>query len=101
MKIHKGDTIKIIIGKDSGKTGKVLKVIPKKDKILIEGLNLFKKHVRPKKTGEKGQTILVPRPINVSNAMILCASCGRPTKIGYRLESGKKERICKKCKAKI
>ncbi len=101
MKIHKGDTIKIIIGKDSGKTGKVLKVIPKKDKILIEGLNLFKKHVRPKKTGEKGQTILVPRPINVSNAMILCASCGRPTKIGYRLEGGKKERICKKCKAKI
>ena len=101
MKIHKGDTIKIIIGKDSGKTGKVLKVIPKKDKILIEGLNLFKKHVRPKKTGEKGQTILVPRPINVSNAMILCASCGRPVKIGYRLEGGKKERICKKCKAKI
>lgn len=101
MKIHKGDTIKIITGKDSGKTGKVLKVIPKKDKILIEGLNLFKKHVRPKKQGEKGQTILVPRPINVSNAMILCASCSRAVKIGYRLEGEKKERICKKCKAKI
>lgn len=101
MKIHKGDTIKIITGKDSGKTGKVLKIIPKKNKILIEGLNLFKKHVRPKKQGEKGQTILVPRPINVSNAMILCASCGRAVKIGYRLEGGKKERICKKCKAKI
>ncbi|MEK7482072.1 MAG: 50S ribosomal protein L24 [Patescibacteria group bacterium] len=101
MKIHKGDTIKIITGKDSGKTGKVLKVIPKKDKILIEGLNLFKKHVRPKKQGEKGQTILVPRPINVSNAMILCASCGQAVKIGYRLEGEKKERICKKCKAKI
>lgn len=97
MKIHKGDTIKIITGKDKGKTGKILKVFSKKNKILIEGLNLCKKHVKSKKQGEKGQVVLVPRPISVSNAMLVCSSCNRTTKIGYRFEGKTKKRYCKKC----
>jgi large subunit ribosomal protein L24 len=101
MKIRKNDTIKIIAGKDKGKTGKVLNVFPKKNKILIEGLNLYKKHIRPKREGEKGEIVLVPRAINVSNVMLVCPSCNRATRVGYRIESQKKMRICRKCKAVI
>ncbi|PIV31959.1 50S ribosomal protein L24 [Candidatus Wolfebacteria bacterium CG02_land_8_20_14_3_00_37_12] len=101
MKIHKNDTIKILVGKDKNKTGKVLKVFPAKNKILVENLNIFKKHVRPKKQGEKGQIISIPRPIDVSNAAILCSSCGKTTRIGYKIEKGNKMRICKKCSANI
>jgi len=101
MKIHKNDTIKILVGKDKNKTGKVLKVFPATNKILVENLNIFKKHVRPKKQGEKGQIISIPRPIDVSNAAILCSSCGKTTRIGYKIEKGNKMRICKKCSANI
>lgn len=101
MKIKKNDTIKIISGKDKNKTGKVIKVIPDKGKILIEGLNLYKKHIRPKREGEKGQTILMPRPIDVSNIMIICQSCGKAGRIGYMIKNDVKIRICKKCGAKI
>lgn len=101
MKIRKGDTVKITAGKDKGKTGKVLKVLPAKGKILIEGLNLYKKHVRPKRQGEKGQMVSVPRPIDVSNIMLYCPNCGRAVRVGFRLENKNKLRYCKKCGAKI
>lgn len=101
MRIKKGDKVKIISGKEKGKSGKVLKVFPQGGRILIEGLNLYKKHVRPKKEGEKGETILTPRSIQSSNAMIICSSCARQTKIGYSTEGDVKTRICKKCGVKI
>jgi large subunit ribosomal protein L24 len=101
MKIHKNDTIKILAGKDRGKSGKVLKIFPKKKKVLIENLNIYKKHVRPKRQGEKGQTIFVPRPIDVSNAAIVCSSCGRAARIGYKMERGNKIRVCRKCRANV
>ncbi len=101
MKIKKGDTIKIISGKDKGKTGKVLKVIVEKNKILIEGLNLYKKHVRPKREGEKGQTVFVSRPMDVSNAMLVCPSCAKAVKVGYAFNNKVKKRSCKKCEAAI
>lgn len=101
MNIKKNDTVKIIVGKDKGKTAKVLRVFPEKKKILIDGLNTYKKHVRPKKQGEKGQIILVPRSICVSNAMLVCSGCGNAVRIGYRLSGDKKERVCKKCKSLI
>lgn len=101
MRIRKNDTVKIIVGKDKGKTGKVLNVLLKENKILIEGLNLYKKNVKPKKQGEKGQIISMPRPINVSNVMIVCPSCGNSTRVGFRFENENKIRYCKKCKVKI
>jgi len=101
MKIKKGDTIKIITGKDKGKSGKVIKILSEKNRILVEGLNLYKKHSRPKHQGEKGQIIIVPRSINASNALLFCSSCGQAVKVGYRLEGDTKTRYCKKCKAKI
>ncbi len=101
MKIKKDDNIKIIAGKDKNKTGKILKVLIKKDRVLIDGLNLYKKHVRPKKQGEKGETVLVPRPINVSNVMLVCSACGRAVRTSYIINKGKKTRTCKKCGASI
>ncbi|MEK7194011.1 MAG: 50S ribosomal protein L24 [Patescibacteria group bacterium] len=101
MKIKKNDTVKIIAGKDKNKTGKVLKVLSAKGKILIEGLNLYKKHVRPKRQGEKGQVVLVPRPIDASNVMLVCSGCGKAARVGFRLEGKNKIRYCKNCRAKI
>jgi len=101
MNIKKNDTVKIISGKDKGKTGKVLTVFPSKNKVLLEGLNLFKKHIRPKREGEKGQTIDIPRPLNVSNVMLVCSNCGKTTRAGFAMEDKNKFRICRKCNSRI
>jgi len=101
FKIKKGDTILIIKGKDRSKSGKVLKVFPKENKVLIEGLNLYKKHQRPKREGAKGEIVLVPRPLPISNVMLLCKNCNKPTRVGFIMENNVKYRICKKCGSKI
>jgi large subunit ribosomal protein L24 len=101
MKIIKGDNVRILSGKDRGKTGKVLRVLPKGKKALIEGLNLVKKHVRPKKQGEKGQRVSVPSAIDVSNLMLMCPKCSKPTRVGFKLGEKSKFRVCKKCKSEI
>jgi len=99
MKIKKGDKVKILAGKDKGKTGKVLQVFSGRNKISIEGVNLLFKNMRPKKQGEKGQRIQFPAPMAVSNIVLLCPKCGQAARIGHKiLESKKKVRICKKCK---
>jgi len=101
MKIRKGDQVQITSGKDRGKTGKVLRVIVKDNKVVVEKLNLMKRHVRPRKEGEKGQRVEVPAPIQVSNVMIICSQCGKKTRIGHKMEGQKKVRVCKKCKKEI
>lgn len=101
MKIIKGDIVKIISGKDRGKTGAVLHALPAADKVIIDGLNLVKKHSRPRRQGEKGQMVSIPRPLAVSKVMLICTSCKEPTRVGSRLDGARKVRYCKKCKAKI
>lgn len=101
MKIKKGDTVKIITGKDSGKTGKILSINSKDEKVLVEGLNMFKKHKRPKRQGEKGEIISVARPMRASNVLLVCPRCSQATRVGYKLDGGAKLRICKKCKSTI
>ena len=101
MKIKKGDMVKIMAGKDKGKTGKVTKVIPFKEKIIVEGMNIKKKHIRPRKQGQKGHVAPISAPFHASNAMIVCSSCGKTARIGYKLERGRKIRVCKKCKGAI
>lgn len=105
MKIKKDDTVLVIVGKDRGRKGKVLKVLPKKDKVFIEGLNIIKKHVKPKREGEKGQTVEVPRAIDVSNVKLVCPRCKKTTRVGYRVKEEKnrkkKYRVCKKCNTEI
>jgi len=101
MFIHKGDTVQIMVGKDRGKTGKVIKADIKGGGVVVDGLNLFKKHQRPKKQGEKGQMVNVPRPLKIANVMLYCASCGSGRRTGFRIDGDKKTRICKKCQATI
>ena len=101
MRIHKGDMVKIMVGKDKGKSGKVITVNSAISKVVIDGLNLYKKHVKPKKQGEKGELISVPRPLTISNVAMVCGDCKKPTRLGYKIEGKKKIRICKKCQAKI
>jgi len=101
MKIKKGDTVLIISGKDKGRTGKVFRALPKEASILVEGINLRKKHVRPKKQGEKGQIVDVPAVLDVSNVKIICPKCGKAVRVGYKVESDKKIRVCKKCLQEI
>lgn len=101
MKFKKGDEIKIISGKDRGKTGKISKVYPKLDSVLVDGLNMFKKHMRKKQADKKGEIVLVPRPLKVSVIRIVCKNCGKVTRVGYDLNGEEKVRICKKCKQAV
>ena len=101
MKIKKNDQVLIIAGNDKGKKGKVLKSVPTKGRVVVEGIALVKKHVKPKKSGQKGQTVSAPRAINISNVELVCSKCGKATRVGYEIVEGVKYRICKKCGAKI
>ena len=101
MKIKKGDTVLIISGKDRNKKGKVLRSFPKEGKVVVEGVNLVKKHQKPKKGGEKGQIVQIPSRINVPNVAIICPNCKKITRIGFQIIEGEKHRSCKKCGKKI
>jgi len=101
MKIKKGDNVKILSGKDRGKTGKISRVLPDAGKALVEGLNLVKKHIRPRKQGEKGQRVSVPAAIDISNLMLVCSKCSKATRVGFKVSEKSKFRICKKCGSEI
>lgn len=101
MKIKKGDTVLIISGKDRGKEGKILDVFPKENRIVVEGINLRKKHAKPKNQGEKGQTVEKPAKFSVSNVKLVCPRCGKAARIGYKVEENRKMRVCKKCNGEI
>ena len=98
MKIHKGDTVQVTTGKDKGKSGKVLRVFQEKNTILLEGINVYKKHKRPKKQGEKGEIVELPRPLQISNVLLFCGNCRKGSRAGFRIEGERKIRICKSCK---
>lgn len=103
MKIKKGDKVKILSGKDKGKTGKVLQILTKRNKISVEGVNLLYKNVRPKRQGEKGQKIQFPAPMAISNVAILDPKTNKQTRVGYKIgdSSKNKVRISKKSKEAI
>lgn len=101
MKICKGDTVKVISGKDLDRTAKVEKVFPEERKILVAGVNIIKKHVKPRREGEKGGIVEMEKPIAVSNVMLVCPKCKQPTRVSYQLEGKRKFRVCKKCGQEI
>ncbi len=101
MKLIKGDKVMIMKGKDRGKAGKVLRALPQTGRVTVEGLNLLKKTVRPRRQGEKGQIVEVPGPMRAENVQLVCSSCNKPTRIGSKIEDTRKKRYCKKCKATI
>ncbi len=102
MKIKAGDKVMMQAGKDKGKTGKVLQVMGKEGKVVVEGLNLLIKHQKARKTGEKGQRIQFPAAVWAAKTALVCPKCGKVTRIGYKAEAGsKKARICKKCQEAV
>jgi len=101
MKIKTGDTVLIISGKDKGKKGKVIKSLPREGRIIVEGINIRKKHVRPRREGEKGQIVEVPAPFDVSNVKLICPKCKNATRVGYKIVEKNKYRVCKKCNQEI
>jgi len=101
MRIKKGDTVQITVGKDRGKTGKVASVNPKNDTLIIEGLNVYKKHRRPKRQGEKGEVISVNRPFSTAKALLYCNKCKRGVRVGNHRDGKKTTRICRRCETTI
>lgn len=101
MKIKKGDKVKVLSGNDKGKTGEVLEVIPKTEKIIVKGINVRKKHIKPRKQGEEGGIIPVECAIHVSKVNVVCPKCGKATRVGYEVDKDQKVRVCRKCGAKI
>jgi large subunit ribosomal protein L24 len=99
--IKKNDNVVVLQGKDKGKKAKVLQVFPDEDKVVLEGVNVFKKHQRARKQGQKGQMISVERPLHISNVQLVCATCSKPTRVGHGMNGDKKVRVCKKCQAFI
>ena len=101
MKIKKGDTVQVLSGNDKGKTGEVLQVIPKDSKVIAKGINVRKKHVKPRKQGDEGGIIPIECAVDSSKLSVVCPKCNKPTRIGYSIEDNKKVRVCKKCGAKL
>lgn len=101
QKIKTGDKVIIVTGKDKGKSGKVIQVFPVAGKIVVEGANILKKHIKSRKQGQKGQVIELPSPLSAANALLYCERCTRGVRVGIRTEADKKVRYCKKCNEAI
>ncbi len=101
MRIKKGDNVQVLSGNDKGKTGEILEVNPKADKVIVKGVNVRKKHVKARKQGEESGILSVECEIPSSKVGVVCPKCGKATKIGYKIEKDKKMRICKKCGANL
>jgi len=97
LNIKKGDEVKILAGKDKGRTGKVLDVTSKDRKIVVEGLNIRVRFSRPKRQGDKGQRLELPAPFDVSKAILVCPHCGKTTRVGHEVNDQGIFRKCKKC----
>lgn len=96
MKIKKNDTVIVIAGKDKGTTGKVVKLLPREEKAVVEGVNVVKKHTKPRQSGEKGQIVEKSLPIHISNVMLLDPKENKPTRVGFQIKDGKKVRVAKR-----
>ncbi len=101
MKLKKNDNVKVMTGRDSGKSGKILSINVEKGTVVVAGVNLYKKHRRPRRQGEKGEIVTVPRPLRASNVRLLCGNCGKAARSGSRMEGEKKIRYCKRCGSQI
>jgi len=102
MHIRKGDSVKVMAGKDKGKTGKVMQSFPTLNKVVVEGVNAMSKHMKTRKEGQKGQKLEFNGPIGASKVQLVCPKCAKPTRVGIKaLEGKKRARICRKCKEVI
>jgi len=96
FKIRKNDTVEVIAGKDKGKRGTIVKIVPNKDAVIVSGCNIVKKAMKKQSQQDQGGIAEIEAPLNISNVAIVCKKCG-PTKIGYKIDGDKKVRVCRKC----
>jgi large subunit ribosomal protein L24 len=102
LKIRKGDRVRVLTGKDRGKEGEVMRAIPDKRKVIVEGVNVAKKHQGPTRSTQQGGIIDRDMPLPVANVALVCPACGKATRVGYKFDaSGQKVRVCKKCGGEI
>lgn len=101
MKLKKGDTVRIVAGRDKGREGKIDRVYNKKGAVLIKGMNMYKKHVKKNEQMPQGGVVEIPRPIITAKVALVCSKCKKITRIGYKMKGTKKIRICRKCEAQI
>ena len=101
LRIKTGDTVRVLRGRDRGKKGKIMAVFPSESRLLVEGINMIYRHVRPRRAGEKGQRVQVASAMRVNNVQLVCPACKKGTRVGSRLEGDKRVRVCKQCEAVI
>lgn len=100
-KIKRGDTVEVIQGKERGKRGKVLRVLPEEQRVVVERVNFIKRHVRPSQKNPQGGVIEREAGLHISNVQLVCPSCGQAARVGVRVEGGEKVRYCKKCNVQV
>jgi large subunit ribosomal protein L24 len=101
MKVKKNDTVLVLTGKDSGKTGKVLRAMPSENRVVVEGVNVQKKHKRARSAQETSSIVEQAGAIDASNVLVICPVCNKATRVAHAEVDGKKVRVCKKCGASL
>jgi large subunit ribosomal protein L24 len=101
MKLKKGDTVKVIKGKDKGKTGKIDQTLPKLGKVLVSNVNQYKRHMKARSQTKPSEIVTLTKPLPEENVILVCPKCHKTTRVGYKIEKDNKSRICKKCKSEI
>ncbi len=101
MNVKKGDTVVVLSGKDRGKQGKVLGTVPADGKVVVEGINMVTCHVKPRKQGETGGIVKREAALAACKVQVVCPKCSKATRVSYKIENGKKTRVCKKCGAEL
>ena len=101
MNVKKGDTVIVLSGKDKGKQGKVLEVMPSEGKVVVEKVNLVSRHTKPRKQGETGGIVQREAAMYASKVQVVCPKCNKGTRIAHKIENGKKTRVCKHCGAEL
>ena len=101
MSIRKDDLVVVLSGKDKGKQGKVLEVMPKSGKVVVEKINVVSRHTKPRKQGEQGGIVKRETPIRACKVALYCGKCGKGVRVGFKIEGDKKTRVCAKCGAEI
>jgi large subunit ribosomal protein L24 len=101
MKLKKGDSVSVVRGKDNGKKGTVEKVFAKESKVLVGGVNQYKRHIKARMQGQKSEIITLTKPLPLANVQLVCPKCKKLTRVGYKMLKDEKVRICRKCNAEI
>lgn len=101
MKLKKGDLVTVVRGKDTGKTEKIVKIFSKENKVVVENVNQFKRHVKSRMPGQKSEIITLTKPMAIASVRLVCPKCKKLTRVGYKMLKDEKVRVCKKCNAEI